>query len=188
MIVANLYDNGPISPIAQIKENLAIWTDGKYKGFNIDFIEPVPRSGPYTIDLLIVAQVTNVPANLFVNQAVLPALQVNENELLHARWFPLDDVEGQLFELAQMPRFNPRGGQARVTLLTEVYDPYLATTTFWVLGGPGNKDAQIGCYNPQAVAQTQARFCFFGNRYHLKAIEGEIPSNARYLPAQGYAT
>jgi len=187
MIVANLYDNGPISPIAQIKENLAIWTDGKYKGFEILFIEPIPRSGPYTIDMLVVAQVTNVGAFLTINQAVLPALQVNENELFHSRWSPLDDVEGMLFELTNMPRFNPRGGQARTSQLTEVYDPYLATTTFWVLGGPGNKDASFSCYNPQAIAQTQARFAFFGFRYQLRALDA-VPANARYLPAQGYAT
>lgn len=187
MIVSNLYDNGPISPIAQIMENLAIWTDGGYKGFQIQFIEPIPRSGPYTIDMLVVAQVTNVGAFLTINQSVLPALQVNEKELFHARWFPLDDVEGMLFELAQTPRFTPRGGQARTSLLTEVYDPWLATTTFWVLGGPGNKDAAFSCYNPHAVAQTQARFAFFGYRYQLKALDG-VPPNARYLPAQAYGT
>lgn len=186
-IVGNLYDSAPISPVAQIKENLAIWTDGKYVGFEILFIEPIPRSGPYTIDLLPIAQVAFVGPFLTINQALIPALQVNQSELFHARWVPLDDVEGQLFELANMPRYNPRGGQARTSLLTEVYDPYLATTTFWVLGGPGNKDANFGCYNPQAVAQTQARFAFFGYRYQLRQLE-VVPPNARYLPAQGYAT
>jgi hypothetical protein len=185
-IVGNLYDSGPISPIAQIKEHLAIWTDKKYVGFQVENIEPIPRSGPYTIDLLVVAQVVNVAAFGTVQQNILPALQVNQNELFHARWFPLDDLEGQLFELGNMPRYNPRGGQARTTLLTDEYDPYLATTTFWVLGGPGNKDAQIGAYNPQAIAQTQARFAFFGFRYILSAPLPSVPAAARYLPAEGF--
>lgn len=183
--VANLYDNGPISPIAQIKENLAIYTDKRYVGYEIQNIEPIPRSGPFTVDLLVIAQVTQIAAFGNVAQQIFQVIQVNENELLHARWFPLDDVEGQLFELGNMPRFNPRGGQARTTLLTEQYDPYLATATFWVLGGLGNKDAQIGAYNPQARAQTQARFAFFGYRYFLKQL-ATVPANARYLPAEGF--
>ena len=44
MQVANIYDNGPISPIARIKDNLAVWTSGKWEAYRIDFIEPIPRS------------------------------------------------------------------------------------------------------------------------------------------------
>lgn len=186
MIVANLYDNGPISPIAQIKEYLAIYTQQKYVGYQIESIEPIPRSGAFTVDLLVVANVTTIAAfSTLTGQSVMAALQVNNLELVHFRWTPLDDVEGMLFELGNMPRFNPKGGQAKATLLTEVYDPYLATTTFWVLGGTAARDAQFNAYNPEARAQTQARFAFFGYRYRLSDPLAQIPVNARYIVAEG---
>lgn len=186
MNVANLYDNGPISPICQIKEHLAIWSEQHWMGFEAEYIEPIPRSSAYIVDLL---QVPGVPVlTLAVGGTILgqliTVLQVSANELVHNRWFAIDDIEGQLWQLANMARFGPRGGQAGVNLFTPIYDPWLATTTFWVLGGLGDKDARIGCTNLSGAVLPMARLGFFGFRYILKP-EPSIHPNARYLPAQG---
>lgn len=186
MEVANLYDNGPISPIAQIKEHLAIWSEQRWIGYEIEFIEPIPRSSAYIVDMLqlpgIVA--TQLAVGGAVNATLAAILQVNANELVHNRWFVIDDIEGELWELANVARFNPRAGQAGVNLLTPVYDPWLCTTTFWVLGGLGDKDARIGCTNLTGAVLPMARVGFFGYRYILQP-EANVNPRARYIPAQG---
>jgi len=184
MEVANLYDNGPISPICQNKEHLAIWSEQRWIGYQVDYIEPIPRSGAFVVDLMVLLGVGVLAAGAQLNGLLVPAIQSNANELGHFRWFVIDDIEGMLWELAQMGRFAPRGGQAGVNLFTDQYDPWLATTTFWVLGGSGDKDARIGCTNVSGVVINQARVGFFGYRYIL-IPEPTIHPNARYLPAQG---
>lgn len=184
-MIDNLYENGPITPVCQIKEHLAIWTEGgTYKGFQVDWIEPVPRSSTFIIDLVTLLGTGPLGAGLTIQGQLVQALRVNSNELAHYRWFAIDDIEGQLWELPNMARFNPRGGQAGVNLFTPQYDPWLATTTFWVLGAPGDKDARIGCTNISGAVLPQARLGFFGFRYILNP-ETIINANARYLPAQG---
>ena len=182
--VDNLYNPGPITPICQIKEHLAIWSEQRWMGFQVDFIEPQPRSSNFIIDLITIAGVAPLVPNATVAGQLLPIIQVNENELAHLRWFVIDDIEGQLWQLSNMARFAPRGGQAGVNLFTPVYDPWLATTTFWVLGGKGEKDARVGCTNISGAILGQARLGFFGYKY-VMIPEATIHPNARYLPAQG---
>ncbi len=184
-IVDNLYSSGPMAPVCQIKEHLAIWTEQRWVGFQAENIEPVPRSSVNIVDLVEITAMGTLAPNQQTAGRVLEILKVNANELVHYRWFVLDDVEGQLWQLAHMARFAPRGGQAGVNLFTPAHDPWLATTTFWVLGGPGDKDARIGCTNISGATLPQARLGFWGFRYILTKEERVHP-NARYLPAQGF--
>jgi len=184
MEVANLYDNGSISPICQIKEHLAVWSEQRWMPFVVDYIEQIPRSSAFTVDLMVTLGVAVLAPGAAIAGQLLPILQCNANELAHLRWFVIDDVEGQLWELSNMARFAPRGGQAGVNLLTPQYDPWLATTTFWVLGGAGDKDARVGCTNISGAIIPQARLGFFGYRY-IMTPESMVHPNARYLPAMG---
>jgi hypothetical protein len=183
--VANIYDNGPISPVAKIKENISVWLGTQYSHFNIDYIEPVPRSRPFLVDLVALAGIFVIPANGIIAQGVVPALQMNSNEIVHLRWEPLDDIEGGLWQLGGAARFNIRGGQARVSLFTSARDPYLATTTFWIYGATPSKDAQIGAFNPNPVPLPMARFVFWGYRYKITPLTS-IPASTTYLPAQAW--
>ena len=182
--IDNLYSQGPLAPICQIGEHLAIWSEQRWMPYKAEYIEPVPRSSAFIVDLIAVAGVGFLAPGAPVAGQLLPILQVNANELSHNRWFVIDDIEGQLWQLSNMARFGPRGGQAGVNLFTPIYDPWLATTTFWVLGGLGDKDARIGCTNLGGAVLPQARLGFFGYRYILTP-ETQIHPNARYLPAQG---
>jgi len=184
MNIANLYDNGPISPICQIKEHLAVYTDQQWRGFLVEYIEGVPRSSAYVVDLITIAGANPVAPLGTVAAQLLPILQVHANELVHNRWYAIDDIEGQLWQLSNMARLAPRGGQAGVNLFTPIYDPWLAGTTFWVMGGLGDKDARVGCTNISGATIPQARLGFFGYRYILQE-EPAIHPNARYVPAQG---
>lgn len=182
MEVANIYDNGPISPFARIKDNISVWSENQWLHWNINYMEPVPRSSPMMIDMVAQSGATQIAANGIIAAIVVPALQMNKEELLHLRWEPIDDVEGVLWELPGHARFNPRGAHARVSLMTGVRDPYLATTTFYILGQ--NKDMNLEVRNPLPVVQFMARFVFFGYRYLLDELKTE-PAHSTYLPAMG---
>lgn len=183
-IVDNLYQPGPPTPVCQIKEHLAVWSEQRWMGFQVEYIEPIPRSSVFIIDLVAIADIGILAPGQQVAGRLLEVLRVNSNELAHYRWYVMDDIEGQLWELSNMARFAPRGGQAGVNLFTPQYDPYLTTTTFWVLGGAGDKDARLGCTNISGATLAHARLGFFGFRY-IMTPEAQIHANARYLPAQG---
>lgn len=178
----NIYDPGPIAPVCRIGENIAAWTDLKWKPYKVEYIEPIPRSQQFMVDMLVQGGITTIAANGNVGAQLVTILQMNNDEMFHARWEPIDDVEGLLYQLSAMSRNKMRGGQSRVDLYTKMYDPYLSTTTFWVLGE--NKDAQIEVRNPEPVAIFIARFAFWGFRYVLSPLNA-IPQNCTYLPAQG---
>lgn len=179
--VANIYDNGPISPIAKIKQNLSIWSENRWMHHRIDFIEPIPRCTTFTVEMVTFSGATTIAANGTITKRLITFLLMNRNELLHLRWEPVDDVEGRLWELAEAARFAPRGGHARVSRFTALRDPYLATTTFWILGP--NKDMQLEVLNPNPIALPSARVAFWGFRYMLSVLPNE-PSDTTWLPAQ----
>lgn len=185
MEVANIYDNGPISPVARINEHLGILTEGSYKYFKIDYMEPLPRSRPLMIDFVALTVSANIAA--YTSLAARPVAALNpggsdvQKEFLHFRWEPIDDVEGNLFQLNNMGRFSAAQVFATVTKFSRDTDPWLAGTTFFVIGV--NKEATISAYNPNAVALLRARFVFWGYRYLVTPILGKAPEHATMLPA-----
>jgi hypothetical protein len=188
--VGNIYDNGPISPIAKIKENLSIWTNQQWSHYRIDFIEGMPRSSPMMVEMVTATGNTSIAANGTIAKALVAILSLAELDFVHLRWEPLDDMEGVLWEQASKGRYVTRGTQARVTRFSSVQDPWLATTTFCILGM--NRDMQLEVRNPNPVIMPQARFVFWGYRYVLSALtkdEGaEIQAGRRattWVPAEG---
>ncbi|MDO9579928.1 MAG: hypothetical protein Q7J06_05100 [Bacteroidales bacterium] len=183
MEVANIYDNGPISPIARTKDNLSIWTVGKWAHFNIANIEPLPRSSPMVAEMVALSGATTLAANGSIAKRIVAILQPTTFEFLHLRWEPLDDVEGVLWEQPGSAKFVAAAVHARVTRFTSVRDPYLATTTFWILGR--QRDMNLEVRNPNPVALPQARFVFFGYRYLLTELT-TVPQVTTWLPAEGF--
>lgn len=167
--LSGVYDSGPIQPVCKIKENLAIYSGGIWNFYRTDYIEPIPRSAPTIVETITAAGLTNLAANGILAKRLVTILQVNDNEFLHLRWKPLDYVEGVLWEQAGQAKFNSRNIQARVDPLTQEDDPYLATTTFWILGL--NRDINLEVRNPLQVAISIARFAFWGYRHILSAID-----------------
>ena len=195
-LLSGIYDGGVIAPVAKTKENLSIFTLGQYSHYRIEFIEGMPWSSQMVVEMVVASGATTIAAGGTIAQQIVNILQLNLNNLLHLRWQPLDDVEGVLWEQASVGRNVTRGVHSRVDLFTQTKDPYLATTTFFILGR--DRDMTLEVRNPRPVTQALARFVFFGYRYVLKpwsddkqkgeAVikgieEGRIPST--WLPAEG---
>lgn len=182
-LLSGIYDSGPIAPVAKIKENLSLWTVGKWAHYQIVNIEPMPRSSPMVIEMVTASGALTIAANGTINKQIVALLQPKELEFLHIRWEPIDDVEGVLWEQPGSGRFVARQVHARVTRFTALRDPYLATTTFFILGM--QRDMSLEVRNPNPVALPQARFVFFGYRYMLKLAES-VPAVTTWLPTEGF--
>ena len=174
MEVANIYDNGPISLIARIKDNISVYTAKKWAHFQINFAEPWPRSSPLRVDLVALATLTTIPANGQINKLLLPILQVTDGEMLQIRFEPLDDVEGVVWEQSGTGKNNSRNTHARVGMATCLRDPYLATSTVFIMGK--ERDMNLEVQNPNPVALNQARFQFWGIRYVLDELVPDLSS------------
>jgi hypothetical protein len=125
-----------------------------------------------------IAAYTQLAAQLVT--AIRPGGNDQKKEFLHLRFEPLDDVELFLFELANQGRLSAAGVFASVTRFSRAQDPFLAATTFFVIGV--NKDAQIAAYNPNPVALPRARAGFWGYRYLVTPLSAK-PAVATELPA-----
>jgi len=182
--VGNLYDSGPIMPICKIMENLGVLTGGDWHYYNTSFIEPMPRSRSMVADIVAISGNVQVAANGTINQQLIQFLRMNKGELLHLRFEPIDDVECLLWETGSIGRFATNFARARVSRFTAFRDPYLATSTFWVIGQ--DNDINIEIRNPNPVAWPQARVAFWGYRYFLgEELKGKPAGPITYIPAEG---
>jgi hypothetical protein len=189
--LSGIYDSNAIQPIAKIRENLSIWTVSQWSHYRIENIEPLPRSSPMVVEMIVASGAAFLLPYGTINQMVVAILQPRENEFIHIRWQPLDDVEGILWEQAGKGRFVTRSVHARVTLETIATDPFLSTTTFWILGRDRNMNLEVR--NMQPITINQARFVFFGFRYMLNKHEGMTAKDieagrisSTYVPAEGF--
>lgn len=191
--VANIFDSGPISLIARVKDKIGVWGSpaAKYIPLRVEYVDNFPASDPFVVDMCFQGGVFNpLPANGQLTKSAPLILQINALELYHFRWEPIDPwCEGQLFEDGAMPKYNGYGGQGRTSIFTRLYDQWLSTTTFFVLGKDNN--VNINAVNTTGGAQNSARFQFFGFRYLLSDKNPETgqpwtcDGPITYLPAQG---
>jgi len=164
-----------------IKENLSVWTGAAWSHYRADFIEPIPRSSPTIVEMVTASGATVLAANGVIAKQVVAILQLSDGEILHLRWEPLDDVEGVLWEQPGQGRFQTASVAARVDLCTATRDPYLSTTTFFILGR--DRDMNLEVRNPVGYATPAARFVFWGFRYIVSALN--IPETERAAMSQG---
>lgn len=164
-----IYSNEYIQPVCKIKENMSVWTGGKWHHYHAEMIEPFPAGPDNQIDMIGLAGATVLAANATLAKQVVAALQLNLGEMLHLRWAPIDFVEGRLWEQSGQTKFATARTHPRVDPFTVNYDPYFISTTFWILGS--NRDMNLEVINPLAVAIPAARFQFWGLRYILTEYE-----------------
>ena len=187
---SGIYDSGPIVPVCKIMENLAVLSGGDYHFFQVLFVEPLPRSSPMIADMVQIVQGAAGPgiaAGGILNQTLIPYLRINKgvtiSELLHLRFEPIDDVECLLWETASVGRFATNFVRARVSRFTAARDPFLSSSTIFIMGQ--DNDINIGVANPNAVLVPQARVAFWGYRYHLGEELKAKPANVTYVVAEG---
>jgi len=167
-LMSGIYDAEFIQPLARIKENLALWSGGKWNYYQIQYEEPLPPGPATTVDTVALSLATTLAANATIAKQVILVLQMQANDFFHCRWEPLDNVEGVLWEQAGQQRLMVKNAQARVDRRIRLWDPMLVSTTFGILGT--NRDASLETRNPMAYAIPCARFVFFGYRYILAPI------------------
>ena len=182
-MLSGIYDSQVIQPIVKIRENLAIWSVSKWQHYRVENIEPLPRGSPMLVEMVVASGATTIAAYGTIAKRVVLILQPRELEFLHLRWEPIDDVEGVLWEQAGTGKFAARQVHARVSRDTVVRDPYLVTSTFWVLGR--DREMNLEVRNPNPVAIPQARFVFWGYRYMLSVLS-TAPAVTTYVPAEGF--
>jgi len=163
--LSGIYDSAPMQPIAKIKDNLSIWTLGKWQHFRVDYLEPLAPGPAMVVDTVASNGATSIAANGTINHQIVTILQLNDSEFLHIRFRPLDPVEGLIWEQAGQQKFAARNVHTRVDMSVSDLDPYWATTTFFVFGI--NRDMNLETRNPPGYALPQARFQFWGNRMIL---------------------
>lgn len=173
MLLSGIYDSEFIQPVARVKDNLSIWTQGKYSHYKVEYIEPMPPGPALMVEMVTASGLTTLAAGAAIAKRVVAILQLNENEFLHLRWFPLDNAEGVIWEVSGQQKFASRNVHSRVDPRIREWDPTLATTTFFILGE--NHDMNLEVRNPMGYATPLARFQFFGNKsilnpYDLNAL------------------
>ncbi len=173
IVVYDAHQPGPITPVAQIKQNLSIYSGQKWNHYRIEYLEGQPLGSQSIIDMMAIAPIATVlAANGTLAKRVIAQLRANINELLHFRWRPLEALEGLLWEQPNKSRYESRGLASRVDWRSETHDPYLAATTFFSLGiGTGDRDFNIEVRNPMGFTYPQARFEFSGYRYVLSPVD-----------------
>lgn len=167
-LLSGIYDSGPIAPVAKFKENLSIWTGGRYEHYIIEFIEGIPRSTPTMVEMVTASGATTLAAGGTIARQVVAIIQLNRTEFLHLRFEPRDNVEALLWEQAGTARLNTRRIHARVDRDSRRFDPHLSMTTFFILGM--DRDANIEVRNPMSYITPVARIDFWGFRYVLSAF------------------
>ena len=168
-LLSGIYDSEFIQPIARIKQNLSLWTQGMWAHYLIEYQEGIPPGPASTVDMVVQAGVTTLAANGTIAKRIVTILQLSTLEFFHLRWEPLDNVEGVLWEQPGQGRLVSRNIHSRVDRNTRGRDPTLATTTFWIIGM--DRDMNLECRNPMGYAIPAARFVFWGNRSILKLHE-----------------
>lgn len=163
--LGSIYDAWHFQPVVKVGENLCIYTGGKWQPHICQYQVPIAPGRPTIVDLVATSAVpapANIPANGTLNKQIVTIMQLDSNEFTQMRFEPLDYVEGAVWELAGQQLHKSKNIHSRVTPTTRVWDPFLASSTFFVLGS--NKDMNLEVYNPMGYAQWQARFIFWGCR------------------------
>ena len=153
------------TPHCKVKENLAVWALGRWQYYNVDLIEPLPPSSQSIINNGAIAANAAIPASVGTE---LTTFAIDEHQLLQLRILPLDDIELVVWETQGQSKFTIRTLTARVSLMSALLDPSLATSEFNVLGR--DRTAFIQAYNNRAYAIAQSRFLPFGYKYILVPI------------------
>lgn len=188
--LTRIYAPGPMQPVVDIHENLAILTQGQWRAAEVVFIEGMPFGEPLKVDF------GAVGTGARLAKAVATILQLDEFNLWHVRVQPIDYVNVQLWELGGQSRYWQKNVTAEITPTTAGRDPWLASSTFFIYGK--DRDANFQVYNPTGYALTSSVVAFWGYRYLVRELQNtdgsllspeKAPPGMRFtwIPAEGMA-
>ena len=178
------YDSYLIQPVAQIKQNLSVWTLGRWSHFKVIYQEGISPGPASTVETVTASGATALAAGAAIAKRIVVILQINDLEFLHLRWEPLDNVEGLIWEQSGQQKLTSRNIHSRVDRNTRNWDPNLGSTTFFILGQ--NRDMNLEVRNPMQYPIPAARFVFWGNRSILEPWDfSEKSAVVKSLLAEG---
>ena len=166
--------SGPIEPVGLVGDNVAVWLSSSWWMYQIDFWEQMPRGQAMVVDLGALA----AGANTGDQRQIVFDQQVNPPGMMQLRCFPLDDIQIQVKMGTGNTRFVASNIQAQIDRYTELSDPDLHSTEFFVLR---DNSVYLNCTNPTAYATAMSRVAFFGNRYNLTDLKKTYPTREDVL-------
>lgn len=179
--LASIYDAWYFQPAHKIKDSIGIWTGNKWQYYICDYLNQIAPSRSTLVDMVAVITAgapatTTLAANGTLQKSVVNILQLDADEFTMMRYEPLDLVEGAMWELGGQQLHKSKNVFSRCGPNTREWDPFLTSTTFWVLGS--NHDVNLEVFNPLGYALPQARFLFWGCRM-------KVALNQAYQDARG---
>jgi hypothetical protein len=188
MNISSIYSPGPMQPVVDIKENLAIFTQGTFRGVEVVFIEGIPFSRPMYVDFGAVA------AGARIAKAAANILRLDEYNLLQLRAIPLDPVSVDTWELSGQARFAMKNVAALIDQAIVQVDPWGAGSTFFIYGK--DRDASFGIFNGTGYNLASSYVAFWGFRYLVREIKNSqgalidperapVGTKFTWIPAEG---
>jgi len=163
-------------PVVKLFENIGVYTtEGKWKYFQVAFIEPLPPSEDLIKDFGAIA------AGGSVSATDVTELELYENQIGQYRYFPLDDIMITVTQPRAITRYSIKAKKVRVSMLSEVYDPSLRSTELYVFE---DDYPQMAIENNGPIAVTQSRVQFFGYRIVGDPLP-EKPDKVAFVTASG---
>jgi len=176
------YKAGPIEQVVMPGENVGIWVNKTYEFYKVDFVEPITRSDPVTIDLGALAALAQS------NVVQITLLQMPDLEFAQLRMEALDDVSIILYQGRADQRHKLQNVVSTITRFNPLYDPCGHQTEFYEFE---DNYIFLQATNQTAYALTQARVVFWGFRYVLTYqpnynAKGQQPDVWTRIPATAH--
>lgn len=155
---------GPITPVAQIGENIVVFRLDRYYLYRVLMREGILPSSTMMRDF---GAIGAAPAVL-LDQSLQVPLEMDDNHLAQLRWFVQDDIRVTLKQPRATSRFGTKQVISQATLFTPLVDPCGHLSEFFSF-----EDEYPFCdiANPTPYALSQTRLVFYGFKYRLEEIK-----------------
>lgn len=133
------------------------------------------------IDVVVANGLANLPAATAAQKANVTNLDLYENEFGQWRWFPLDNLQVQLFNPAAVPKWQLRNLQVGIDRNIIYRDPLLVSTEFntWEDERPA-----MAAMNFSGYALLAARIVGWGYRFATTGVFDENKQKSAQVLAQ----
>ncbi len=171
------YLGNPYEPIAQMGQNMMVYSNATWGAYVIDYVEPLAASSALTVDYGAVAAGGMVAATL------AQSLRLDDGYLVELWMRPIEDFEIVLWLRQGQQKFRIKNAQARIGYQTALMDPMFLSSKFYVLGK--DRDPYIEVRNPRPYVLGSSNVSFWGNKYLLvapspglarKMLDGDAPA------------
>ncbi len=167
------YQAGPINQIVLPNEIVGIWVNKVYEFYKVQYIEPITRSSPVTIDLGALA----AAAASDITQVTL--LQMPDLEFAQLRMEVLDDVEVVVSQGRADMRHKMQAVVSTLSRMNPLWDICGHQTELYEFE---DNYIFLQATNQTSYALAQARIAFWGYRYVLESQPQFKWANPQVLP------